>query len=333
MLKFILSGFLLWTSCCHAAMKNKKYLIKGAERQKVISENATTVTCCDFFGKKIILKKIPKRVVIGYTSMVSMWYLAGGKAIAVPNNRELENKNLPKEARTLPRIGSFSHLNIEKIISLKPDLVILPVFSSGSGIAGNASLLKSTGIEALSVYYANYAGFLKILDIFSRINGTCLKQNTKIKQIIGQVNTLTKKAAKLKSPRFLSIFFSGRGVSAELNRANTAQMAKMLNGTNIVEKFGKSISGSRIPFSMERVIMENPDIILVTTMGNSKKLKARLKKSLMADPVWNSMRAVKSGNVHFLPNTLFLYKANEYYGQSFKYLAKLLYPKEKWDIN
>lgn len=331
MLKFILSSILLWGCCSHAATKTKDYLIKGAKGQRIIGETATTVTCCNFFGKKNILKKNPKRVIVCYTSMVSLWYLSGGKAVAIPNNRGIINKNLPVEVRALPRIGSFSHLNIEKIVSLKPDLVILSAFSGGGSVAGNTNLLKSTGIETLSVYYGNYAGFLAVLNIFCHINGTRLKQNEKIKKIVEQVDMITEKAAKLKSPRFLSIFFSGRGVSAELNKANTAQIASMLNATNIVEKFGKSIPGSRIPFSMEKIIMEDPDIILVTTMGESKKLKARLKKGMMADPVWKSMRAVKSGNVHFLPNNLFLYKANEHYGQSFKYLAKLLYPQEKWD--
>lgn len=331
MLKFILSGLLLWACCCHAVMKSKKYLIKGAKNQKLISENAKTVKCRDFFGKENTLNKRPKRVIIGYTSMVSMWYLAGGRAVAIPTNRAMLNKNLPKEAQTLPRIGSFSHLNIEKIISLKPELVILSAFSGGSSSTGAAALLKSTGIETLSVYYGNYAGFLEILDIFCSINGTCLQKNEKVKKIIKQVDNICKKTAKFRSPRFLSIFYSGHGLSVELNKANTAQIAMMLNATNIVQKFGKSIGGSRIPFSMEKLVMEDPDIILVTTMGNSKKLKARLKKNLMTSPVWNSMRAVKKGNVHFLPNNLFLYKANERYGQSFRYMAKLLYPEEKLD--
>jgi iron complex transport system substrate-binding protein len=109
-------------------------------------------------------------------------------------------------------------------------------------------------------------------------------------------------------------------------------MAAMLNGVNVVEKFGHNIGGNRLPFSMERLVMENPDIIFVTTMGDSAKFRVRMKKEIMSDPVWKSLRAVKNGNVHFLPNALFLYKANEHYDQAFLYLAKLLYPQEKWDF-
>lgn len=300
-------------------------------KQKIINETDDTLVCFDFFGQKTVLPKRPQRVVIGYTSMVNVWYMAGGKALAIPSNREMLDKNLPPAARNLPRLGSFANLNIEKIIALKPDLVILSAFSGSCRAGGKAALLNAAGIKTLSLYYGNYSGFIDLLDIFCRLNGNSIDQNKTAKEITEKVQKVIAKTAKLKSPRFLSIFYSGKGLSVELNRAYTAQIAKMLNATNIAQKFGNKRLGSRIPFSMEKLVLEDPDVILFTTMGDSKKYQARLKKSILANPAWQNMRAVKQGNVHFLPNNLFLYKANERYPQAFKYLAALLYPKQNFE--
>ena len=313
-------------------MRGRNRLIKGAKEQKVLREDAKTITCRDFYGHEVTLSKKPQRVIVGYLSMVSVWTMAGGKVIAVPSNNRTGAEILDNRLADLPVIGSFSNLNMEKIFQLKPDLVILSAFSGRRGLKDKSELLKGAGIETLSVYYGNYAGFLELLNMFARINGNDINKIDKARKMIKRVDSLTAKASKLKSPRFASIFMSGRAFSTELNKANTAQIAMMLNGTNVVEKFGTAIGGNRIPFSMERLVMEDPDIIFVTTMGNSKKFRARMKKEIMADPVWKSLRAVKNGNVHFLPNELFLYKANEHYDDAFLYLAKLLYPKEKWSF-
>ncbi len=312
-------------------MRKTNGLIKGAKGQKVLREDTKTITCRDFYGHEVTLTKKPKRVIVGYLSMVSVWTLAGGDVIAIPSNERTGTEVLEKKLAALPQVGSFSHLNMEKIIKLKPDLVILSAFSGRRGLKDKSELLKAAGIETLSVYYGNYAGFLELLNLFARINGVDINKIDQAAKMLRRVETLTTKTRKLKSPRFASIFMSGRAFSVELNKANTAQMAAMLNGVNVVEKFGHNIGGNRLPFSMERLVMENPDIIFVTTMGNSAKFRVRMKKEIMSDPVWKSLRAVKNGNVHFLPNELFLYKANEHYDQAFLYLAKLLYPQEKWD--
>ncbi|QSH41835.1 ABC transporter substrate-binding protein [Lentisphaerota bacterium ZTH] len=294
----------------------------------VIKETADTIVCRDFYGGSVTLHKNPEKVIIGYTSLVGAWYCAGGKAVAIPNTLEMNVSNLPKAARTLPRVGNFLNLNMEKIVSMKPDLVILSAFRCGQG---TIDILKSSGIEYIVVQYTNYQEFYNVLDLFCHINDGSARTNAAAVKISSEVNKLCQKAAKQKSPRFISIFYTGRGLSCESSLANTAQIAKMLNGYNLIDEAADSIRGTRIPFSLEKIVMDNPDVILFTTMCDSEAARKELKKQVFSNPAWQEISAVRHNRVYFLPNRLFLYKANEHYPEAFRYMAKILYPWENWN--
>ncbi len=62
-------------------------------------------------------------------------------------------------------------------------------------------------------------------------------------------------------------------------------------GTNIAENESSGI------YSREKVIQENPDLILIATMGTSKKAGELEKKRWMSFP---SLRAVQGNRVHVL---------------------------------
>ncbi|MDD5727617.1 MAG: ABC transporter substrate-binding protein [Victivallales bacterium] len=293
----------------------------------IIKEDAQSLIVLDADGKKVKLTKNPRRVVIGFTSLVNLWYYAGGKAVGIPNSRSREN--IHAEAVKATRIGTFSNLNMEKIISLNPDLAILYANVNNQRVARD--ILASNNTETILLSYRNYSDFTRILDLFVRLNTGNPEKGKAASLMVKKIDAIIEKTGKLKKPGFLSFLFSGSGLSAETNLANTAHMAMLLGGRNIVT--GKNVpkGSGRVSFSMEKVMLEDPDIILVATMGNEKKLAAKMEKTLANDPVWASLSAVKAGRVYFLPNELFLYRANEKYAEAFLTLAKLMYPEEKWD--
>ena len=84
-------------------------------------------------------------------------------------------------------------------------------------------------------------------------------------------------------------------------------------------------SPARIHFSYEQLLVDDPDVILITVMGTS--LKERFEKEFMQHPEWKSLQSVKNNRVHFLPGDLFLYMPEPRYPEAFRYLAKLLYPE------
>ena len=76
--------------------------------------------------------------------------------------------------------------------------------------------------------------------------------------------------------------------------------------------------------STEEILISDPDAILFTTMGDESAGAAYM-QSLVEDPVWQTLTAVREGNVHQLPKELFQYKPNARWAEAYAYLIALLY--------
>jgi iron complex transport system substrate-binding protein len=77
---------------------------------------------------------------------------------------------------------------------------------------------------------------------------------------------------------------------------------------------------------MEVIIQEDPDFIFVITMGDSEKALQNLKEGIETNPAWKDLSAVKNNRYIVLPKELFHYKPNARWGESYEYVAKILYP-------
>lgn len=78
---------------------------------------------------------------------------------------------------------------------------------------------------------------------------------------------------------------------------------------------------------MEEIISADPDFIFVITMGSSQeKALEYMTESLESNPAWTGLSAVKNKKYIVLPKNLFHYKPNAKWGESYAYLAKILYP-------
>lgn len=284
----------------------------------IVSETAETLRYRQVDGQEITLPRNPKRVVIGYGSLVPVWYCAGGTAAAIPDIRS--KTALPPEARDLPSVGFFSSLNTEKILELKPDLVVL-MGKIGSHVRLR-ELLATMKIPAFTVKYDNYRDFEALLDLFCRLNNTDPERCEAARTVTEGVNRVIARTRGLPSPRFCTVFAQASGFRVETDLANTSCMLSMLGGKNTMPP----TDGLRSNFSVEQLLLDNPDVIFVVMMGNTKALEEKFRKEIMGQKAWQKLRAHESGRVHFLPSDLYLYLAGPRFPEAFLHLAQLLYP-------
>ncbi len=287
---------------------------ESTDRQTRSSVETVTVHQPD--GTELKVPFRPQRTLVCYSSLVQLWDASGGNVIGFPNL--LNEDTIPEKLRNLPRIGSFSSLDMEKILSLNPDFVLLMDRLENHRSVGE--ILKQLGIPALRVQYRNYHDFLELMKTFSRINGT-----SSCTEVQDQVDRILKTVPKsLEAPRFYVLFAAGRGIYVEGPSANTACMAEMLGGKNLAGEFTKP----RIPFSLEQIVLDDPDVIFFVTMGESEEIQRRLAGEFLELPVWQKLSAVQNKRVHFLPNELFLYLPGLRYPEAFLILRNLLYPEQ-----
>jgi iron complex transport system substrate-binding protein len=289
----------------------------------IIGETENTVTILDSFQQEIVLTKRPQRVIVQYTSMLGVWYMAGGKVVGRPATRS--ERGVPAAAMEVETTGHVANPNVEKMLSLAPDLVVL---SGSMEVHGRIKeVFDQNGIENISLDYENYDDFVRILDLFVRLNGKEELTNNPVPVMQDEVNRIVGMHNNGRGPTFLSLFASSRDVSVELNGSHTAYIASMLGGRNIAEGAASRLNRTRVTLSLERIVEAQPEVILVTVMGELSQIKERMSQEFESSPAWNGLEAVRTGSVHYLPYDLFLYKPNERFPEAFQFIADLLYPE------
>lgn len=290
-----------------------------------VSETVDTISYKQSNGETVTIHKNPKRTVVLHISLTGMWYVAGGKAIARAHAPRLQV--LPDAARNLTDVGDYYNPDMEKILALKPDLVLL--HSRRSKHWEIQKLLRSAGIESVCVDYANYDDFLTLFDFFTRVNGSSAETKSVREKITSQVKAICMETAKCKPFTFISMIVSANGFISETQRANTANMLMRLGGRNLVPPSGNL----RVTFSMEQLLMSDPDVIFLLCAGSNNKLSSRVRAILDKRPDWRNLKAVRNNRVYVLDAESYLYLPGKRYPEAFLGLAKFLYPEKDWEKN
>jgi len=100
-------------------------------------------------------------------------------------------------------------------------------------------------------------------------------------------------------------------------------MLDEMNTYNIAENAKVLLDG----LSAEEIILEDPDFIFFSAMGNEEAAKEYM-TGVLESKEWQTLSAVKTGNFAFLDKELFQYKPNNRWGRAYKTLAELLYGQE-----
>jgi len=84
--------------------------------------DANALTVVDDAGRAFVVERPPQRIVTLAPSLTELVFAAGGGASLVGTSAL---SDYPPAARTIARIGDAGRLDVEKVIALKPDLVLI----------------------------------------------------------------------------------------------------------------------------------------------------------------------------------------------------------------
>ena len=285
----------------------------------IVSETPETLSYHQSNGETVTVHKRPERAVVLHISLTGMWYAAGGKAVARPHAPRL--RVLPEAARNLPDVGDYYNPDMEKLLSFRPDLVLL--HSKRGKHWEIQKLLRAAGVESVCVDYANYDDFLNLLGFFARLNGNPPEALSLQKRITEEVDALCRRTESMPALSFICMIATGDGFLSETPRGNTANMAARLGARNVVPE----ASPVRIKYSMEQLILADPDVIFLLCTGRKGKHLSGNPATLDKRTEWRNLKAVKSNRVYGLEAETFLYLPGERYPEAFRKLAVCLYPE------
>ena len=192
------------------------------------------------------------RIVVLDPAVVEMVYLLGGEDKLVGIAKLERSKIWPEEkTEKVESVGTFINPSLEKIIALKPDLVIESFHSSDaidkSLSSNNIEIIK---IQANSIedIFKNFQKVAKILGKEKEAEKIIAEKRQKIEEI-KKIDTAEKKGLFILAPTPMRVF--GKGTLPN-------DIMEMLNIKNIAA----GMEGMSPTLTPEYIIKENPDIIL-----------------------------------------------------------------------
>ncbi|SFS76765.1 ABC transporter substrate-binding protein [Marininema halotolerans] len=253
----------------------------GHEDHKAHEEAADfPVKVKDDTGKTVTIKKQPKRIVSLIPSMTETIFAVGqgDKVVGVT-----ANDDYPAEVKKLPKVGDMN-INAEKVLSLKPDLVL------ASPMVKQETLdkLRKLGLTVIAYEPTNLEGIYKQIEDVGKATGAEAKANHVVDEMKKDEALAKEVAAKVPAKKKVKVWIE---VSPDLYTTGQGtymdEMVTLAGGENVAHD-----QKSWVQLSAEKVVKYNPDVILYTYGGKASQISDR--KS------WKSVAAVKDHRIQGL---------------------------------
>lgn len=291
-----------------------------------VSSDTFPLVVTDIDGYETELTEQPQRVVFLSGSPFNLWYDAGGTAVARPeitdNIKLLESR--AAEMRALPSVGLPHIINAEAVAGHQPDLII--------GLDGphNSTIdrFRDLGYNAVLTKVRSFDDLGDTYEAFGVLAGKPEHANARFAEIEAQTKEVMAQIPE-GDLDVVVLFISEANLAVKLDRSIIGEMLIDLGVTNIATGLTPDNPGSETtPLNVEAIIVEQPDIVLVTSMiGSNDVAHANLEAEFASNPGWQAIDAIEEGKIVYLPQQYFLYNAGPYYAEALEYLAASLYPE------
>ena len=275
---------------------------------------APCATFKDALGRDVVISKPPERIVTLAPSLTEIvYYLGLGERIAGVT----DHCNYPPEAARKPKVGSYINLNLERIVSLAPDLVIGTVDGNEKIVV---ELLEQAGITVYVVNPRNVQEAVETIALLGEVCNLEEKGKSLARALSARVKHVVEKTAPLTKPLvFLQIHL--HPIMSINRRTIHHDLIRLAGGKNMTAD--EPITYPRI--SLEEIIQRKPEIILISSMERGGRFEKAREDWLK----WTTIPAVKNGNVHLIDSDL-IDRPSPRVVEGLENMARLIHPKIEW---
>jgi iron complex transport system substrate-binding protein len=200
--------------------------------------------------------------------------------------------NYPAEALSKTSVGSYIDLNIEKILSLKPDLVIA---TADGNEKGSVERLVNFGIPVLVTNPKNLNEVYETIETIGRKIQKGPRAMDLVQSLKKRADRIIQACSPLPHPR----------VFLQINESPLITVGRDTFHNSLIQLAGGiNISGqeaSKYPkVSLEQVLRLSPEVIVITSMergGAAERKKERWQQ-------WRQLPAVRQGRIQVLNSDL-----------------------------
>ncbi|MFA6078982.1 MAG: ABC transporter substrate-binding protein [Candidatus Omnitrophota bacterium] len=254
----------------------------------------------------------PQRIISLGPSTTEELYLLGVEDRIVGVTRYCTR---PSRAVKKEKVGAVVEVNLEKVVSLRPDLVLATTLTDPKTV----TKLKDMGIKVITIAPAK--DFIQICQQLLQLGDLVGKRGEAediVRQARKEAESVRNRIEKLpRVPVFVQV---GAKPLVTANRDSFINnLIELAGGENIVEN---SAELSYMPYSREKVLEADPDYIVIVTMGLAGEEEKTKWES------FKEMKAVKNKNIRVIDAYDICSLTPVTFVETLKDIAGMLHPVE-----
>ncbi|MEO6213537.1 MAG: helical backbone metal receptor [Vicinamibacterales bacterium] len=235
----------------------------------------------------------PRRIISLIPAVTEMLFALGaGDRVAGVSSFD----RFPAQVDKLPTVGALLDPNLEKILSLKPDLVV--VYHS------QEDFRRQLGRAGVPTYIYTHAGLADVTDTIRTV-AERIGSRERGRELAGRVEAnlgdIRKRVAGRPRPRTLVVFgrenYSLRGIYASGGKGFIHDMVTLAGGDNVFA----DVQREAVQATTELILSRRPEVIL--ELRADPMTPAEERKELAVWGQLPSVPAVRAGRVHMLVDT------------------------------
>lgn len=295
--------------------------IVGCKNESKISEpnpqnhktnTAFPITLTDQMGREVTIEKLPERIISLAPSNTEILFTLGleDRIVGVTDFCDY-----PEAAKSKEKIGGFSEPNIEKIISLQPDLILATSMHQKA-----VEELEKLNVPSVVLDPKDFEDVFTSIEIIGKATGVDDKAAAVVGDLKARVKDIDDKVAKLTADERPKVYYEiwpspittagpGTFVNDIIQRAG---------GENIAKDAKKAYP----QYSQEMIVAKNPDIIIFSHHGSSNQSA----EDILNRQGWESIEAIKNNKVFYLEENL-VQRATPRLVDGLEQLAEMMHPE------
>jgi iron complex transport system substrate-binding protein len=275
-----------------------------------IGGTALGITVMDEAGRQVEVPSRRQRIVSLAPSITEMLFAlgAGNRVVGVT-----QFSNYPPASAHLPKVGSYVQPNIEKILALRPDLVIAIKDGNPKIVVDRVT---EVGVPTFVIDPKSLDGVITSVRNIGRIVDTEQSGSRIALQMSARIREVEQKVSG--APRYRVFFQIGAEPIVSAGRGTFIDiLIKTAGGVNIT---GEMTAYPNL--SLEQVLLARPEIILITSMAREGGFE-RIRRFWSQ---WPELPAVASNRIHIV-NSDILDRPSPRIVDGLEMLARLIHPE------
>ena len=273
------------------------------------------LTIVDDLGRTVQIAELPQRIVSLAPSNTEIIYALGLEDRLVGTT---DYCDYPEAAKSKPRVSGYSTPNLEKVVSVQPELILAEAIHEKTVLPA----LENLKLTVIVMSAKSLDTVLNDIKLVGQVNGKSQAAATLVDSLNARIQAIVSKTDTLTPEQRVKVLYVvwhdpiwTMGRETFIN-----DLIWESGGVNI---FAADFEKSRV-VSLEAIIQKNPQVILVSGMGTTGDL---IYKNIMKETRLSGVDAMRNNRIYKISDANLIERPGPRIVDGLEEVAKLLHPE------